>query len=204
MEDIISTFVEISGMERDEAVQFLSSKNWNLELSINEFLTKNEKTQENSASSSGKSKPRQSPKPKDSTRKQPSERPNLSFLHLIKRGMDSLLWILKWTLTLILGKDEIKRISGEELVQTFQRNFGSNHPEFFRGTYSQALEKGKRETLWVLIALYVPDHPGNKEFCKNIINSTHLSAFLRQKSGIFWMGDTRTEQGLQGIFFINK
>lgn len=186
-------------MKEKEAIEFLSSKNWDLEVSINEFLnSENIRRRRNPESRAAK-------EPQDSKKKGPdtvNTRESQSggwIMQLLRKGIDSLFWIVKWSITLLLGNYEIKRISGMEFLENYEVEYGKVHPQFFPGNYSQALENGKRETKWVLIALYMKDHPGNKEFCKNIISSSQLSSFIREKKGIFWMGDTRTEEGLQGI-----
>lgn len=184
----LETFMDISGLRKTEAIEFLSSKNWDLELCINEFLTANSGPTSLSSADGNASR---------GTARQETARESSWIVDFVKKGTDFLFYLFKLGITLILGKEEIKRITGSEFAQNYEKEFGKIHPEFFQGTYTQALEKGKREAKWVLIALYIKEHPGNKMFCKNVISSSQLSSYVRQKNGIFWMGDTHTEQGLQ-------
>ena len=134
---------------------------------------------------------------------------NSSWFGLLTAGIDTIIRMLKWVLTFLLGKEQVKSISGptsaNEFKAFFDSTYGTMHPTFFIGSYSQLLEKGKRESKWILVAFYAPDHPGNTDFCKEIIASSHLKTFLSRKKCLFWVGDLRTEEGIKGIFsFFNK
>jgi FAS-associated factor 2 len=181
----LATFMEISGLAQEAAVKVLSSKNWDLELCINEFLSENSAATSRAATSRASGiVPRHDPTNSSSW-----------IMDLLGKLSTTFMYLLKMGIILILGKEQIKKLS--DFSKKYEEEFGKVHPEFFQGTYTQALEAGKREAKWILIALYMKDHPGNKNFCKNVIGSSQLSSYIREKNGLFWMGDTQTEQGLQ-------
>ncbi|TPX32965.1 hypothetical protein SmJEL517_g03990 [Synchytrium microbalum] len=79
----------------------------------------------------------------------------------------------------------------------FEQAYGTAHPEFFQGTYSQALEHAKKEAKCLLAVLHSEDHDDTETFCKTILTADAFTAFIVEKQVILWVGDVREEEAFQ-------
>jgi FAS-associated factor 2 len=49
----------------------------------------------------------------------------------------------------------------------FEQQYGTSHPPFYRGTYSQVLEEAKRELKFLLVYLHSESHQDTEVFCRD-------------------------------------
>ncbi|CAG2064495.1 unnamed protein product, partial [Timema podura] len=54
-----------------------------------------------------------------------------------------------------------------EFIQTFEAKYGTEHPVFYQGTYSQALNDAKQELRFLLVYLHCEDHQDTERFCRS-------------------------------------
>ncbi|TPX69269.1 hypothetical protein SpCBS45565_g02606 [Spizellomyces sp. 'palustris'] len=79
----------------------------------------------------------------------------------------------------------------------FEQTYGTQHPQFFQGTYTQALQKAKSEIRYLLVYLHSPEHDDTSGFCRQTLGSESLSPFLIQKNILVWAGDVRNSEEFQ-------
>jgi FAS-associated factor 2 len=84
-------------------------------------------------------------------------------------------------------------------VVSFKRNFechfGSEHPPFYMGSYSQALEEAKRDLRFLLVYLHCPDHQDTAPFCLQTLSSPEFSRFVSDANALFWACSVNSDEG---------
>ncbi|KAI9340207.1 thioredoxin-like protein [Obelidium mucronatum] len=76
----------------------------------------------------------------------------------------------------------------------YESKYGTNHPAFFQGTYSQALEVSKRELRCLLVVLYCAEHDDMDTFCNQVLSNELLLEYLREKRFVVWAGDVKESE----------
>ncbi|KAJ3107155.1 FAS-associated factor 2 [Phlyctochytrium bullatum] len=76
----------------------------------------------------------------------------------------------------------------------FEAAYGRNHPTFFQGTYSQALDVAKRELRYLLVYLQSSDHDDTPVFNRNTLTSERLIKFLVDGNYLVWAGDIKESE----------
>ncbi|KAJ3102579.1 hypothetical protein HDU97_000448 [Phlyctochytrium planicorne] len=76
----------------------------------------------------------------------------------------------------------------------FEHTYGSVHPHFFQGTYSQALDVAKRELRYLLVYLQSPDHDDTPEFNRKTMASQTLINFIEERNVLVWAGDIKESE----------
>ncbi|KAI8620363.1 hypothetical protein BC830DRAFT_1099718 [Chytriomyces sp. MP71] len=71
----------------------------------------------------------------------------------------------------------------------YEAKHGSEHPAFFQGTYSQALEICKRELRCLVVILHSEEHDDTEAFCRDTLASPIVLNFLREKRFLVWGGN---------------
>lgn len=66
----------------------------------------------------------------------------------------------------ITQKKRDPRVLAVEFIESFEDKYGTRHIEFFRGGYSQALEKARKDLRFMLVLLYSEDHDDTETFCR--------------------------------------
>lgn len=84
-------------------------------------------------------------------------------------------------------------------VMTFIRNFNDKygadqHPTFYQGSYSQALNDAKRELRFLLVYLHGNDHQETENFCRGTLCTPEMKLFVNT-SMLFWACDTNSPEG---------
>ena len=79
-------------------------------------------------------------------------------------------------------KSETPSESARKFLEFFESTFGTVHPEFYQGSYSQvrsrsralsqkqALELAKRETRWMIALLYASEHDHTDAFYRYVLS----------------------------------
>ena len=83
----------------------------------------------------------------------------------------------------------------ETLSLQFDKKYGKNHPVFFPGTYTEALEKSRKEFKILLAILYLESHQDMDLFCSHVVCDPAINDFIREKECIVWMGDVQSKEG---------
>ncbi|KAJ3110174.1 hypothetical protein HK100_003130 [Physocladia obscura] len=76
----------------------------------------------------------------------------------------------------------------------YEAKHGAEHPAFFQGTYSQALEIAKRELRCLLVILQSDEHDDTPAFCRDTLASPVLLEFLGTKRFVVWGGDVKESE----------
>ncbi|CAG2112805.1 unnamed protein product [Medioppia subpectinata] len=77
----------------------------------------------------------------------------------------------------------------------FELKYGSTHPDFFVGTYNQAVDAAKRELRFLLVYLHCESHEDTDQFCRSVIISQRFIDFLTQHNVIFWASSVNYTEG---------
>ncbi|XP_035828542.1 FAS-associated factor 2 [Aplysia californica] len=79
-------------------------------------------------------------------------------------------------------------------ISAFHSKFGNNHPVFYQGTYSQALNDAKRELKFLLVYLHSEDHQNTETFCRGVLCSEEFVNFVNSQM-LFWACNTSSPEG---------
>ncbi|XP_033640720.1 FAS-associated factor 2-like [Asterias rubens] len=79
-------------------------------------------------------------------------------------------------------------------IQHFNEQYGSEHPTFYHGTYSQALTDAKRELKFLLVYLHGADHEDTPVFCRETLCNADVCEFINTRM-LFWAASTNTPEG---------
>jgi len=84
-----------------------------------------------------------------------------------------------------------------QFIQKFAEKYGNAHPEFFRGTLSEAMEKAKNELRFAMIVLQTDEHDNTVKFNRDTLTSELLITFLRENNILIWAGDVRDPESFR-------
>ncbi|CAB4423611.1 unnamed protein product [Rhizophagus irregularis] len=84
-----------------------------------------------------------------------------------------------------------------QFIQKFVEKYGNVHPEFFRGTLSEAMERAKNELRFVMVILQSDEHDDTDKFNRDTLTSDLLITFLRENNIITWAGDVKDPESFQ-------
>ncbi|XP_025090464.1 FAS-associated factor 2-like isoform X2 [Pomacea canaliculata] len=79
-------------------------------------------------------------------------------------------------------------------ISQYESKYGSCHPVFYQGTYSQALNDAKRELRFLLVYLHGDDHQDTDSFCQNTLADPQVCTFLNTRT-ILWACNTGSPEG---------
>ncbi|KAL4217955.1 FAS-associated factor 2 [Mactra antiquata] len=79
-------------------------------------------------------------------------------------------------------------------ITYYDDKFGPEHPVFYQGSYSQALNDAKNELQFLLVYLHGRDHQDSERFCRNTLASETVIDFVNT-SLLFWACDTNSPEG---------
>lgn len=82
-------------------------------------------------------------------------------------------------------------------MRDFESTYGTTHPEFFDGGYTQALTVAKRDLLYLLVFLSSEEHDDNDKFCRGTLTNPELIEFLNQHKVLVWGGNVRNTEAFQ-------
>ena len=88
-----------------------------------------------------------------------------------------------------------------QFISTFELQYGNSHPEFFRGSYNDALSKARRDIKFMLVYLHSQDHMRTEQFCRNVVCSVGFTEYVNANM-IFWACDVNTREGYRGWFLL--
>ncbi|KAL9555494.1 hypothetical protein MBANPS3_002341 [Mucor bainieri] len=91
----------------------------------------------------------------------------------------------------ITQKKRDPRVLALEFIESFEQKYGSHHVDFFRGGYSQALEKARKDLKFMLVLLHSDDHDDTEAFCRDTLTSDRFVDFVRDRNILVWAGNVR-------------
>ena len=82
-------------------------------------------------------------------------------------------------------------------ITDFQERYGSNIPQFFRGTYAAALRQAQRDLVFLLVYIHANENPSSDRFCRNVLLNDGFLNFLSTNEIILWGCDVSKPEGLR-------
>lgn len=83
----------------------------------------------------------------------------------------------------------------EKFITHFEENYGKKHPNFYKGSYKQALIDIKRNLQFLLVVISSPEHDDTPEFCKNVLASDEFINYINEKNMLIWVGSVTDNEG---------
>ncbi|CAF0704875.1 unnamed protein product [Brachionus calyciflorus] len=82
-----------------------------------------------------------------------------------------------------------------EFTNNYNEKFGTNHPEFFAGSYNQALELAKQELRFLVVYIHQNDNTKCLKFANETLSNQDLIDYFRNKNLIFWACSKNLPEG---------
>ncbi|KAF6019851.1 Faf [Bugula neritina] len=82
----------------------------------------------------------------------------------------------------------------EKFIREYDERYGTEHPTFCQGTYSQALNKAKEELKFLLVYLHGDDHQDTDQFCRDTLSSPNVIQYINEHT-IFWSCNINSGEG---------
>eukprot|EP00761_Pharyngomonas_kirbyi_P007381 gb/GECH01007391.1/.p1 GENE.gb/GECH01007391.1/~~gb/GECH01007391.1/.p1 ORF type:complete len:360 (+),score=130.41 gb/GECH01007391.1/:1-1080(+) len=82
----------------------------------------------------------------------------------------------------------------ENFPSEFENNYSESHPQFFSGSFKDALAAAKSSYKLLLVYLHAPDHNTTPEFCQNILGSTDIAEYISENF-VFWACSIKDVEG---------
>lgn len=101
-------------------------------------------------------------------------------------------WRLIWPGPRRVGSDPLVDVMS--FIEEFENRYGSSHPVFYQGTYSQALNDAKHELRFLLIYLHGDDHQDTAAFCRDVLSYRPLIEFINGNM-LFWACSVNYSEG---------
>nr|CAG4641103.1 EOG090X0B12 [Eulimnadia texana] len=159
---------ELSGIENLERCKnILSSHQWNLESAIHDHLQDSEDHGERVVV------PSAPPEIIDYNTHTP-------FVHFFRRFL------------FLVVTDPIADVNS--FVAEFEENYGTRHPVFYIGTYSQALNDAKKDLKFMLVYLHCGDHQDTDRFCRETLSNDEVIQYLGENF-VVWACSVKTPEG---------
>ncbi|KAG8224448.1 hypothetical protein J437_LFUL003171 [Ladona fulva] len=92
----------------------------------------------------------------------------------------------------LFGTDPVADVAS--FVTDFESNFGTIHPIFFRGSYSDALAHAKRDLRFLMVYLHCPQHQDTPTFCRSTLGDPDFVAFVDSQA-LFWGCSVTSPEG---------
>ncbi|GAA5810379.1 hypothetical protein MFLAVUS_003800 [Mucor flavus] len=89
------------------------------------------------------------------------------------------------------------RSEADRFLRDFEFAYGTTHPKFFEGGYTQALTVAKRDLLYMLVFLSSEEHDDHATFCRNTLTHADLLSFLNTQQVLVWGGNVRYTEAFQ-------
>ncbi|KAK4306942.1 hypothetical protein Pmani_021265 [Petrolisthes manimaculis] len=79
-------------------------------------------------------------------------------------------------------------------ISEFEGEYGTQHPAFFQGSYSQALTHAKAELKFLLVYLHCHDHQHSPLFCRSTLSDFSLMEYINSNM-VFWGCSVTSPEG---------
>ena len=111
-------------------------------------------------------------------------------------AIDALFRLLTLPFNLFLypeNTDPLQDIS--TFVQNFESKYGESHPQFYNGSYSQAVAEAKRDLKFLVVYLHNNLHEDTEDFCKQVLTHLEVVNYIKRNSLIFWACSINLKEG---------
>ncbi|KAG0720696.1 FAS-associated factor 2 [Chionoecetes opilio] len=78
-------------------------------------------------------------------------------------------------------------------IREYEAEYGTHHPAFFQGSYSQALSHAKTELKFLLVYLHCADHQDTPFFCRTMLSDATLIEYINTM--VFWGCSVTSSEG---------
>lgn len=79
-------------------------------------------------------------------------------------------------------------------IKLYQEKYSENHPVFYQGTFTQALNDAKRELRFLLVYLHKEDHSDADLFCRETLSHSDVIHYINSHF-IFWACNEASHEG---------
>ncbi|OWF50061.1 FAS-associated factor 2-like [Mizuhopecten yessoensis] len=203
-------FQDLSGIEEIRRCQeILQQHNWDIEVAVQDTFNEREGAPSVFNEPPPPAEPRQPTmnlQPPDQRVFTVARRPPQGFFQWsyyvvmfpFRFAYTSILDILKFVFRLI-RPDPRRNVTDpvgdvERFLAKYNELYGDEHPAFYRGSYSQALNDAKRELRFLLVYLHGDDHQDTHSFCRNTLGNPDVRDFINGRV-LFWACNTNSPEG---------
>jgi len=205
--EVLESFQNLSGEDDlEKTIRLLRKFNWDLEKAYQYYVGGEVNINESVGSSSTNSRNNLINSRQPSSYEINSNHPLGQFFELLFSPVRVALSILRYIFNLFPNSVR-KLIEGpesgrnarltcaERFIQYYEENYGDKHPEFYRGTYKQALLDIKDNYQVLIVIVNSPEHDDTPEFCKNVLGSNEFINYLQGKNFVVWAGSVTEKEG---------
>ncbi|KAF9390242.1 hypothetical protein CPC16_005197 [Podila verticillata] len=82
-------------------------------------------------------------------------------------------------------------------LREYEEAYGTQHPNFYAGGYSAALNKAKNDLKFLVVYLHSDEHDATDKFCKETLADSELLSYLVVNEMIVWGGNVKETEGFQ-------
>nr|CAG4645023.1 EOG090X0B12 [Leptodora kindtii] len=79
-------------------------------------------------------------------------------------------------------------------ISEYDNTYGTNHPTFFVGTYSQVLNEAKKELKFLIVYLHSKDHQDTDRFCNQTLSNQDVIEYIN-RTCLMWACSVNTTEG---------
>ncbi|CAH1772412.1 unnamed protein product [Owenia fusiformis] len=79
-------------------------------------------------------------------------------------------------------------------IRNYNEQYGENHPTFYQGSYSQALNDAKKELKFLLVYLHGDNHQDTATFARECLGNAEVIEFINSHM-LFWACNTNSPEG---------
>ncbi|XP_066992860.2 FAS-associated factor 2 isoform X2 [Anabrus simplex] len=79
-------------------------------------------------------------------------------------------------------------------IHSYEEKYGHNHPVFYQGTYSQALNDAKQELRFLLVYLHCDEHQDTQNFCRYTLPCPDVISYVNSNM-LFWACSVTSSEG---------
>ncbi|KAD3641420.1 hypothetical protein R6Q59_004000 [Mikania micrantha] len=83
-----------------------------------------------------------------------------------------------------------------DFLSEFETQYGKMHPDFVPESFTDAVQRSRREFKLLLVYLHAPDHPDTPSFCKETLCSDVVSGFVNENF-VAWGDSVAANGGLK-------
>jgi len=205
-------FQDLTGLEdMDQCRRVLEMHNWDLEVAVQDTLNMQDHS------------PPPPPPPLPQTRNHtpmPLNRPNYFYHGVFSRDSVQNSGFVGWAYFLalfpfrflyatlfslvdlavrILRPDTRRAITDPvtdvvSFISSYESQYGTRHPVFYRGSYSQVVNDAKRELKFLLVYLHGDNHQHTTEFCEKTLGNEEVISFVNTNM-LFWACSVSSTEG---------
>ncbi|KAI1318779.1 hypothetical protein EDD11_005850 [Mortierella claussenii] len=82
-------------------------------------------------------------------------------------------------------------------LREYEESYGTEHPNFYAGGYSAALNKAKNDLRFLVVYLHSDEHDATDAFCTRTLADSDLLSYLHNNEFVVWAGNVKETEGFQ-------